>query len=236
MLEGDEFFHFTGVRFDDDRAIKGAVAVRSDNQVPGYNFEYDIVPYQTQIPLGDTKRFSLRPHEIIMRGINTTTGRNLTVVAYWKENVSLGQFQMNLRRESSGLYLNHDAPMVTPGSQSSVTNRYIQEAGAGDFRLDLRVHPSIPNEGAMYITVFGRDITGDPKPDLLIRDLDFTLSLGGQLALDVAVLNQGFIRANNARAPVFVDGALVASPLVSVDPGDTKVFHVSHNIRVSCGT
>ena len=73
MLEDDEFFHFTGVRFDDDRALKGAVAVRSDNQVPGYNFEYDIVPYQAQIPLGDTKRFSLRPHEIIMLGINNTT-------------------------------------------------------------------------------------------------------------------------------------------------------------------
>ena len=87
------------------------------------------MPYQTQIPLGDTKRFSLRPHEIIMLGINNTTGGDLTVAAYWKENVSLGQFQMTLRRESSGLYLNHDAPMVTPGSQSSVTNRYIQEAG-----------------------------------------------------------------------------------------------------------
>ena len=91
----------------------------------------------------------------------------------------------------------------------------------------------IPNEAppTVLITPFDYDITADPLPDLLVRNMDnFRVHQGNELRGDVWILNQGTADAFNV--PVRIDyGGFGGNPGEDLAPGTIDVAAEENRAR-----
>jgi hypothetical protein len=244
--DGLEIYHNSNLYFNDDRVVRAGVAITQNTSVNNYTFEYTIEPYKDLLDFEQTTDYYLAPHKILLLGIDHG-GEHLSAVAFRRWDYKGTQidythldypFQMNYRYLAADYYLNHDDPMVEPMYQHVYRHHYIQEAGPGEYRLDLRQSPDTLEYGNVMVTLFDYDIEAAALPDFLLRDAYFTIDKDtGILEGQVAILNQG-TASETVRIAIFGEtdstDTLLLDPYISLDPCSTEIIDVAWETGGEC--